>query len=342
MNPVSYVPATYDTAAINAAIASASATGCGIVDLPGGVYSPYDSAGNLVPIVGASNITLRGARGATIIRIDHSHPITFNAYLVNGIGCDDFHVIDITFDMGDIDPPDDNWPMNASGAIILGSNGTTGGTDCSVENCKIINAGRYGIVTRGGTRGLHLLYNKVRRTAPSGAGNIAIMLRKDGGAVNVLPKIIGNETESMCGFCGASWYGKYIANDFRGSGFGGNMVFDADLNCSGNIIIGNAALGGVSLAPGFGSRGFEDWGTSSLHGFNAADGNAGAGVTLAGRDASAIGLRASNNRDEGIYVFGTSAHNAFIEGCKTRGNGGPPYKVDPGIVGTVVGLNDLR
>jgi hypothetical protein len=343
MNPVSYTPATYDTGAINAAIILATANGVGIVDLPGGVYSPFDTMGNPVPIIGASNVTLRGARSATIIRIP-LHTV-FNAYLVNGIGCNDFHVIDITFDMGDIDPPDDNWPTTASGAILLGSNGTNGGTDCSVENCKIINAGRYGIVARGGTRYLDILNNKITRTVAAGAGNVAIMFRKDGGAVNVLPTVIGNKTENMCGFGGAAWYGTFAFGRYRGSGFGANFELDADPNCVSNIMVANICLGLISLPPGLGGDGMELWDAGGLAALNVTDNNAGWGLTIAGRDYTVIGHRSANNTNHGIYIDGMaggSAHNTFLDGCKTRGNGGSPYHVDSGIVGTVLGSNDFR
>jgi hypothetical protein len=53
------------------------------------------------------------------------------------------------------------------------------------------------------------------------------------------------------------------------------------------------------------------------------------------------------NGSHGIYLdglpgTGAAAHNTFLNGCKTLGNGGRPYFADAGIVGTVLGSNDFR
>jgi hypothetical protein len=112
------VPTAMTTAAVNAAIASLAGTG-GNVWLQPGVLDLSDG-----PIIGASNVTIPGVRGATIFRVPwHS---VFSAYAVNALGCDSFNIRSVTFDMGDIDPPDDNWPASASGVALFGSNGTSG------------------------------------------------------------------------------------------------------------------------------------------------------------------------------------------------------------------------
>lgn len=335
------IPVALTTASVNAAIASLAGTG-GTVWLPPGVLDI--SAG---PIIGASNVTLRGTRGATIIQVPWH--IVFNAYAVNALGCDDFHLADITFDMGDIDPPDDNWPTTASGAVLLGSNGTVGGANCSVTNCEIINCGRYGVVARGGTRKLLVADCNIERTMPSGAGNIAIMLRKDAGAVNYFAEILRNNTANICGFGGAIYMGKIIGNTMRCSGFGANLAIDKDPNCTKLIVAHNTCNGVVALAPDFGGNGIEGWATDSLYDSNTTDDNAGNGIAVAERDCTVIGHRASGNAARGIYidgVGGASAHNTFLTGCKTRNNGpinaNKPYEIDPGIVGTVFGTNDFR
>lgn len=331
------VPTALTTASVNAAIASLAGTG-GTVWLPPGVLDI--SAGS---IIGASNVTLRGTRGATIIRVTW-HTV-FNAYAVNALGCDDFHLADITFDMGDIDPPDDNWPTSASGAVLLGSNGTTGGTNCGVTNCEIINCGRYGIVARGGTRKLYIARNNIERTAPAGAGNVGIMLRKDGGAVNYFAEILRNTTANICGFGGALYMGKIIGNTMRGSGFGANIALDLDPNCTKNIIGHNNASGTVALAPVFGANGIEGWSTDSLYDSNITDDNIGNGLAIAARDCTVIGHRSANNV-RGIFLVptgvpGAAPHNTFLSGCKTRGNGSA-YEIGSGVVGTVFGNNDFR
>lgn len=330
------VPAVLTTAAVNAAIASLAVNG-GTVWLPPGVLDI--SAGT---IIGANNVTIRGSRGATIIRVPW-HTV-FNAYAVNALGCDNFHLADLTFDMGDIDPPDDDWPTSASGAVLLGSNGTTGGTDCSIESCKVINMGRYGFVARGGTRDLRIAESKLIRTAPAGAGTIGIMLRKDGGVANYFAEIIGNKTSNVCGFGGALYKGKIIRNTMRGSGFGANMELDADPNCTKNIVAENICTDGVALPPDFGVNGIECWSTDTLLANNITDDNIGNGLAVAARDCTVIGHRSSGNTARGIYIDGVgggSCHNAFLTGCKTRSNG-TPYAIDPGIVGTVFGNNDFR
>lgn len=326
------VPAALTTASVNAAIASLVGTG-GTVWLPPGALDI--SAGS---IIGASNVTIRGTRGATIIRVPW-HTV-FNAYAVVGLGCDNFHISGLTFDMGDIDPPDDNWPTTASGAVLVGSNGTTGGANCSVTNCEIIYAGRYGIVARGGTRKLLIANNNIERSAPAGAGNVGIMLRKDGGAVNYFAEIIGNTTSNMCGLGGALYEGKIIGNTVRGSGFGANIFLDEDPNCTKNIVAHNICSGLVSLAPDFGGNGIECWSTDTLIANNITDDNAGPGLAVAVRDCTVIGHRSANNASRGIYVL-ASGHNTFMTGCKTRGNSAP-YLVEPGIVGTAFGANDFR
>lgn len=329
-------PIALTTASVNAAIASLIGTG-GTVWLPPGALDI--SAGS---IIGASNVTIRGTRGATIIRVPW-HTV-FNAYAVVGLGCDNFHLKDITFDMGDIDPPDDNWPTTASGAVLLGSNGAAGGANCSVTNCEIINAGRYGIVARGGTRNLRIIGNDIMRMVPAGAGNVAIMLRKDGGVANYFAEISGNTTSNMCGFGGAIYKGKIIGNTMRGSGFGANMELDADPNCTKNIVAKNTCTDGVALPPDFGVNGIECWSTDTLLANNITDDNIGNGLAVAARDCTVIGHRSSGNTARGIYIDGVgggSSHNAFLTGCKTRSNG-TPYAIDPGIVGTVFGNNDFR
>lgn len=330
--------AAMTTAAVNAAIASLAPAG-GNVWLQPGILDL--SAG---PIIGASNVTIHGVRGATIFRVPFHTVLNF--YAVNALGCDNFNLVDITFDMGDVDPPDDNWPTSASGAVLVGSNGVSGGNACSIRNCEIINMGRYGFVARGGTRNLRIRNNDIARTAPSGAPNIGIMLRKDGGVLNVTPQIVGNETSNTCGFGGAAWNGLFDRNIMRGSGFGANFELDQDPNCIDNIISNNNCSALTSLPPGLGGDGMEIWGVRTALSNNKTNYNAGWGLTIAERDCKVIGHMSAYNARHGIWLDGSTpaaaGHNAFLDGCKTLANGGSPYFIDPGIVGTVLGVNDFR
>lgn len=333
------VPTAMTTAAVNAAIASLAGTG-GNVWLQPGVLDL--STG---PIIGASNVTVHGVRGATIFRIPWHMLLSF--YAVNALGCDEFHIRDVTFDMGDIDPPDDNWPASVSGVALFGNNGVSGGADCSFVDCKIINMGRYCVVARGGTRNLKVNGNTIIRTAPSGQPNIAIMLRKDGGAVNVTPEIIGNHTINTCGFCGASWNGILARNIMRGSGFGSNLCLDQDPNCADNIVSNNECSGMVSLPPGGGGNGIEVWSVRTLVTGNKTNDNIGDGLVIAERDCLVIGHMSRNNSATGLRLYGPNSggggngHNTFVTGVKTLANG-VAFLPDPSVVGTVLGTNDFR
>lgn len=327
-----------NTAAINVQVALAAAAGGGEVYIPAGVYTVT------VPIIGADNVTLQGDRGGTIIQIPG--PTPFYDYVVHGIGFDNFHVQDIRFDMGNIDPPDDNWPIAASGAVVLGSNGTKGGANCSILRCEIVNMGLYGFVTRGGTRNLEIAHCELTRSAPLGTGNIGIMLRKDGGVANFFPKINHNRTTNTCGFGGAMYHGQLGFNIMRNSGFGANMAVDQDPLSSGNTIIGNNCSNMQVLPPVNGGNGIENWSVDAHIIGNKVEANLGGwGIAQAGPGGS-IDSNMIYDNSNGVLlmnVAGANSNNTYLNGNKSRGNGGPtPLIIHPGVTGTVQGSNDWR
>lgn len=344
MNPNFYTPVTYDTAAINVAIAAANTDGGGEVILPAGVYNPFDISGNPVPIVGANNVHLRGVGPATVIRVTS----LFQDYLINGQGYDHFSVSDMTLDMGDIDPVDTDA---GSGAIVLGAISGVGGKRCSIQRIEIIGMGRYGIAVKGGSREITISHNRIERSVLNNASaNIAILLRMDDGTANFFSRIEDNQVTNTV-VCPASFEGIISRNIIRFSGFGAGIAMDDGPYCHGCVISDNLCENGTGTDYlGTVLQGFEIWGDSHFVHNNKAVNNNGSGFSLLAPNTQFVDNRAIGSVHYNgislprILVSGAykQASNSYLSGNSTAGNAVSGIYFDPLTPGLVFGHNDTR
>lgn len=299
MNPVFYVPANPDTASINAAINSF--LGPGIVRLPAAVY---DTAPGKIIMRPGVHLIGSGA-GSTII------PITslLQDYLIDGHDCPGCRVSNLTLDMGNFLPVDTDA---GSGAVFVTGDGA------AVEDIEVANMGRYGIISKGGSRRLSIRRCRVTNNNPTGMStNIAIMVHAPGSFWDI--RAIDNEVfgSPMTFYMSR---GIVARNQVANSQFGNGIGFDDGPYCSGNLILDNRAMGGSGTdVHGTTVQGFEIWGDHQKAHRNHAEANAGTGFSFCG----------------------AGGHSAI--GNTTLGNaGGSHAELGGGVPGMFYAANDWR
>lgn len=350
MNPVFYVPANLDTAAINAQVALAAGTGdAGVVLLPPGVY-----ATNTGKVFGANGVHIKGSGAGTVIKVPDG--FAFDDYLIDGRGFNDFRLSDLTLSMGGVDP-DDTLP-DGSGAVCFGAVSGVGGVDCGIHRVKVLKMGRYGIWAKGGTRRLDVSHNVVQRDVPAGTVNIGIGFRMDGGTANFFARVMHNYVEGTCTDV-PCFEGTIGWNILRHSAFGCCLGADDGPYNIRNLFHDNLCEGGIGRdILGTDVQGMEIWGAEQTCRDNTTIGNYGSGLSLVAPGSSVTGHTATGNghgvtagivlprilngspwRPPGTY---SEASDSFLSGCKTLGNGLVGLDKNAATPGIVLGANDFR
>jgi hypothetical protein len=344
INPPFWSPSNADTASINAAIALAAPTG-GDVLCPAGVYSVTGK------IIGAPGVHLRGSRKGTIIRLTSM----MQDYLIDGGSpkstapppCDGFQVSNMTLDMGAFDPVDDDGNTGGSGAVFIAGNAS------AAFNLDIIHCGRYGIVSNNLiTRNLRIQGNNITRDVPTGAStNIGIMLHGDSRAH---PESANYRAFICDNFLSGTPITLMVRDSFVsrnqviGSKYGAGICFDANVQCTNNLIESNICTDGVGTDyNNTRVSGIECWAVSSALKNNYTARNFGPGLAQVGSDCDIIGHRADSNQSGGIILFDfpgmLAAARCFVDGCRTQGNSLYGFFASASIAPTItMGSNDFR
>lgn len=288
---------TADNAALNAAIASASARGVAVLQLPPGNCHLSPST----QITLASNLHIKGSTGGTTLTV--TGPLTQN--LISGLSLTNVEISDMTIAGGD-------YTATGNYALIQITETDTG----AVRNVTMTGIDRFGVALNS-VANFAVEKNTISRSAAIDRQNQSILVSCTFYAsTNV--RIVDNKLiNSAVDVCAA---GSEIArNDISGWGFGAGVTTEVDATCQTNRITENVIHGGVGIdVNGTRALGIENWCPRTIISSNIVYGNSGDGINIGGSQNIVNANIVLNN--------GTSMPGSGVCGITVRYSGAPEYE----------------